>query len=118
MTWLSGTECDTFPMEKQKSEVVNQVLRGLTLVSTRAGQAGEWTHALSFLPVTIPFYFQGYVKFQIFLLIFLAYFEPSQVNQYTLMTCSVLSAEHSAKGTKINSVHCSVVSDSLRPHGR
>lgn len=86
MTWVSGTECDTFPTVKQKSKVVNQVLKGLTLVSTRVGQAGERTHALSFLPMTIPFYFEGYVKFQIFLLVFLAYSEPRQVNQYTLMT--------------------------------
>ena len=76
--WVSGTERDTLPTVMQKSEVIDQVLQGLTLVSTRASQAGERTHALSFLPVTIPFYFEDCVKFQIFLLIFLAYFEPRQ----------------------------------------
>lgn len=78
MIWVSGTERHTFLMLMQKSEVTDQVLKGLTLVSTRAGQAGKRTHALSFLPVTIPFYFEDCVKFQIFPLIFLAYFEPRQ----------------------------------------
>ena len=55
MLWVSGTEWYMSPMVIQKSEAIDQVLKGLTLVSTRAGQAGEQTHALSFLPVTIPF---------------------------------------------------------------